>query len=453
MSDNFRPRLHKEENVMRSSVTSNVLFAGLVTGLASVYGCSSGGGGNGNPFGASAGSSGSAGAQGSSAGAQASAGAQGSAGDSASAGAQGSSAGAQGSTGGSGVSTAGATGTDGGAGAGGGTTGTAGASTGGAGTSGPFGDITKVMPSMGCGMTPPAVANGSKQTIQTMGTKPANCADSNCAPWSYARDYYVTLPANYDKTKAYPLVFQGPGCGGNGAGVYLLSPSNGMVAGDGNVNQTVIRVGLTPPPNAIGHATNPNQGCFDDKEGDSSVDWVFYENLYDHLNSTLCFDRNRVFSSGDSSGAWFSNEVGCKYAGDATRPIRGIMPNTGGLPMQAMYEPTCTNKPLAGMWVGETNDPQNAFVNNEFAISRALVVNGCTMGTTFDAVFPNAVNYPIGNMRPDNVCKLIQGCPTIYPLVVCLITGNGHNSHPDTTNPGFSKFITQFITPGPFLTQ
>ncbi len=102
--------------------------------------------------------------------------------------------------GGGGVSTAGATGTDAaaGAGAGGGTTGTAGASTGGAGTSGSFGDITKVMPSMGCGMTPPAVANGSKQTIQTMGTKPANCADSNCAPWSYARDYYVTLPANYD---------------------------------------------------------------------------------------------------------------------------------------------------------------------------------------------------------------------------------------------------------------
>ena len=36
----------------------------------------------------------------------------------------------------------------------------------------------------------------------------------------------------------------------------------------------VVRVGLTPAPNSIGHGTNENQGCFDDKEGDDSVDWV-----------------------------------------------------------------------------------------------------------------------------------------------------------------------------------
>jgi poly(3-hydroxybutyrate) depolymerase len=436
---------------MKLSATSNVMLTGLFVCLSvglAAYGCASKD--NGNQF-----SSGAAGTTGA-------AGQTGAAGTStpgdAGSGAAGTGAAGEGVAGGgvagTGAGTAGAGPTDAGA-AGAGATDSGAAGSGTSTSTGVNGTaITAVVPTMGCGMDPGQTAGQTvKYTIQTMGTKPSDCADSKCGAWSYPRDYYVTLPVGYVKTKAYPLVLEGPGCGGNGSGVYPLSPSNGNVAGDNNVGQTVIRVGLTPPPNAIGHATNPNQGCFDDKEGDSSVDWVFYENLYDDLSKTLCFDRNRVFSAGDSSGAWFSNEVGCKYAGDATRPIRGIMPNTGGLPNQPMYEPTCTNKPMAGMWVGETNDPQNAFVNNEFAISRALVVNGCTMGTTFDAVFPNAVNYPIGNGRPDNVCKLIQGCPTIYPLVVCLINGNGHNSHPDTTNPGFSKFITQFITPGPFLTQ
>ncbi len=212
-------------------------------------------------------------------------------------------------------------------------------------------------------MAPPGAytpgQTSGKQTMTTSGTKPAGCADSVCGAWTYPRDYYVTLPKGYVNNKAYPIVFEGPGCGGQGTDVYGL---NDPTAGNtGNVNNTVIRVGLTPPPNAIGHATNPNQGCFDDKEGDSSVDWVFYENLYDKLASTICFDKNRVFASGNSSGAWFSNELGCKYAGDPTRPVRGIMPNTGGLPTTpAPQVTTCSSKPMAGMWVGENMDPEKS---------------------------------------------------------------------------------------------
>jgi poly(3-hydroxybutyrate) depolymerase len=425
---------------MRSSVTSKVLFLGLVTGLASVYGCSSGGGG-GNVFGSAGNSGGSAGSG--SAGASSSAGAPGTAG--ASAGAPGSAGAAVSTAGaGGGASTAGATGTDGGAGTDGAASGTAGASTGTGGTSGPLGDITAVVKTAGCGTDPGIMANKTTEfMIATSGTKPTDCADSKCGAWSYTRNYYITLPVGYDNTKAYPLVLEGPGCGGGGADVYPLS-----INGQNNANNTVIRVGLTPPPNAIGHATNPNQGCFDDKEGDSSVDWVFYENLYDHLSTTLCFDRNRVFSAGNSSGAWFSNELGCKYAGDAMRPVRGIMPNTGGLPNQPMYEPTCTNAPMAGMWAGETMDPENPFTGNEFAITRAMTVNHCTQ-TNFNAAI--YANFPIGGGNADNVCKQIQNCPTLYPLVVCLIAGNQHAGHDNIVNPGFSTFLEMFQK-APFLT-
>jgi poly(3-hydroxybutyrate) depolymerase len=93
----------------------------------------------------------------------------------------------------------------------------------------------------------------------------------------------------------------------------------------------VIRVGLSPSAYwQAYHATNPGQGCFDDADGDNSVDWVFYEDLYDRLAGQLCFDRNRVFVAGEGrSGARLADELACKYAGDVTRPVRGVMSNAG----------------------------------------------------------------------------------------------------------------------------
>ena len=325
------------------------------------------------------------------------------------------------------------------AGAGGQSVGGAGGTPGAGGASGDA--ILSVVKTAGCGVDP-AMANFQagmtvKVTIPTSGTKMTGCADHGvCGAWSYNRDYYVTLPVGYDKTKAYPLVLEGPGCGGNGSGVYPLTGATGP-----NADNTVIRVGLTPPPNDINHATNPNQGCFDDKEGDDSVDWVFYENLYDKLAGQICFDKNRVFSTGDSSGAWFSNEVGCKYAGDATRPIRGILPNTGGLPTDPKYVPTCTNNPMAGIWVGETADPENAFSGNVVGINRAIKVNQCTGG---DWGTTPTENFPIGGGNADTVCKKISGCPQKYPLVVCLISGNAHQSHASIANPAFTTFLKLF---------
>jgi hypothetical protein len=297
-------------------------------------------------------------------------------------------------------------------------------------------DITKVAPTAGCGKAPPAAG---RATIMTMGTKPTGCADSKCGPWSYDREYFLYMPANYNNMKAYPLVFQGPGCGGNGGmGLYPLN---------NNVDGTVIRVGLTPPPNTIGHATAMNQGCFDDKEGDDSVEWVFYENLWDRLADQLCFDKNRVFASGNSSGAWLANELGCKYAGDPARPIRAVMPNTGGLPDDPKFKPTCTTKPMAGMWSHEVGDTTNPFAGNQYAISRAMQVNGCPGGSYSGAMWDN---YPVAG-NADNTCRKMRGCPELYPLVVCPLPGNGHGSHDNVTNPGFSAFIKQFSA-GAFIT-
>jgi poly(3-hydroxybutyrate) depolymerase len=209
---------------------------------------------------------------------------------------------------------------------------------------------------------------------------------------------------------------------------------------------TIILVGLTPSADAqAGHATNPGQGCFDDKEGDDSVDWVFYEKLYDLLSTQLCFDRNRVFAGGDSSGAWFSNELGCKYAGDPMRPVRGVMPNTGGLPTDPRYVPTCTTKPMAGFWSHEVGDTVNPFTGNIVAMNRALKVDGCMpTGVTYDTATFDPFTLANGNTTQ---CKRYKGCPDLTPLVVCPLPGNDHASSPNTVNPGWEAFIKLFLAP------
>ena len=396
---------------MRSSATSDAVLLGLFAGLA--FGCGAGGPlANSTSDGHGDGGRDTADADGGTAGAadQSTAGASGVGGSTADPGADGGVAGAA----------------DGGAGADGG--------------GGVGGTITTIVPTKGCGQGPgQEIGVLVMHTIQTMGTKATGCADANCAPWSYAREYFVTLPTGYDDMKAYPLLLEEPGCGSQGNLIYDFA----------ELDSSAIRVGLSPPPNDIGHALYPGQSCFDDREGDDSVDWVFYETLYDQLAKTLCFDRHRVFSSGHDSGGFFSNELGCKYAGDATRPVRGVLPVGGGLPTDPRYLPTCTAQPMAGMWIHSVADTVNPFAGTIVAINRAMRVNGCTLGTGYnDATYEN---FPISTVT-DGTCKKITGCPDLYPLVVCPLLAPARVITDNVPDNGIPTFIKLFESP-PLLPQ
>lgn len=306
-------------------------------------------------------------------------------------------------------------------------------------------DPDAVKPALGCGK-PATQALGEfvKYTLLTSGVKDAQCADSlngvpKCGPWSVERDYFVWLPPDYDPHKAYPLVIQGTGCGGIGNQVYSLSTTNTGAGVDGSV----IRVGLSPPPVSIGHGTNPNQGCYDDKEGDDSVDFVFYERLLDELRGELCFDQNRVYASGTSSGSWLANELACKYAGNqAGYAIRAVATNEGGLPTEPQFAPTCSQAPLAGLWVRLAGDLGGGFDATKFAIARAMKVNGCA-NTDYDSAvaLKQVENFPIGDGNADDTCQRILGCGDSNPLVVCTVQANGHGGHDWVANPAFSTFF------------
>jgi poly(3-hydroxybutyrate) depolymerase len=297
---------------------------------------------------------------------------------------------------------------------------------------------------MGCGQDPPAaLVPGTlvEQMIMTMGTKSATCSDSKCGAWTDMREYYIRLPTGYDKTRPYPILFEGPGCGSHGNNLYAITA----------FDSTLIRVGLTPSAYwQQYHATNPGQGCFDEKDGDNSVEWPFYEALYDHLAATVCFDKNRVFVGGNSSGAWVANELGCKYAGDANRPVRATLVNTGGLPTDPKYAPTCTTKPLAGFWSHTVGDMVNPFSGNIVAMNRVLAVDGCA---------PPGVTYTTATFDPfaisptDSVsCKMYKGCPSLYPLVVCPLPGTTHGANDPVVVPGWAAFVSLFST-GSLISQ
>lgn len=286
----------------------------------------------------------------------------------------------------------------------------------------------KAEPTPGCGTAPgqqPGPLVG--YTLQTMGSKAAGCADSQCGAWSYAREYFLHLPVGYDGHQAYPLVIEGPGCGAKGNNLYRNTA----------LDAVAIRVGLTPSADAQAiHATNPNQGCFDDRDGDDSVDWAFYEALYDKLTAELCFDRNRVFAAGISSGARLANELGCKYAGDALRPIRGVMSTGAALPPQPMQRPTCNSKPMAGLWVHGVDSPTTPFTESQQALERAMRVNGCTMGTTYET----AAYEPFRVGSDYTTCKRVKGCPAEFPLVICPSPVD-RGSYDYIVNPGWVAML------------
>ena len=323
--------------------------------------------------------------------------------------------------------------------------GSPGASQAGAAGASPGLDPTAVIRSEGCGLAPTqATGEFVKYTIETSGTKDPD-ATGEPGPWAYPRDYYVWLPPDYDPSKAYPLVFQGPGCTGDGTNVYSLSSTNDTE--NVGVNGTVIRVGLTPPPDEINHVLAPNAGCFDDAEGDDSVEWPFYEAVINTLNGTLCYDQNRVFASGNSSGGWLANQLGCRYAGNTEGySIRGVATNQATLRTDPAHVPTCSNAPMAGFWVNEYDNSGGPFpITPEEAVMRVVHVNGCTDETFYDQLLLE--DFPIGNGMPDDICKKVVGCPAQYPLVVCAFQGYENSSHDDIFNPGFGAFLQGLAAP------
>jgi poly(3-hydroxybutyrate) depolymerase len=229
--------------------------------------------------------------------------------------------------------------------------------------------------SPGCGKTGAATGQLTKLPIMVGGQR---------------RTYELSVPTGYTGSTPLALVFAW-----HGANI------------DGETARRFFNVEDSAGDAAIVVYPDGSQVGWDASAGSS--DLQVYPTLRDALLSSYCIDPQRIFSTGHSTGAVFTNVLGCLY-GDSLRaiaPVEGTPP-TG----------TCAGK-VAAIIVHGQNDPLIPIAQGQATRDFFLKQNGCSMLTSTWAAQPACVEY--------------QGCSSDLPLLWC-VHDEGH-SWPVLTAP------------------
>jgi polyhydroxybutyrate depolymerase len=261
------------------------------------------------------------------------------------------------------------------------------------------------MPSSGCGSMMPAPPSGN-MSMDVMGTQ---------------RDYIVKVPANYDATKPYKLVFAWHGLGGTamqiaggfGGGYYGQAQRMGdtaiFIAGQG---LPTMSGGMAGSGATAGGAGWPNTG---------GRDVAFVKQLVTWATTNYCIDRSRIFSVGMSYGGIMSNTLGCEM-GDV---FRAIAPMSGSGPL-TFGGRMCVNHVAA--WLSHGNmDMTVQFSAGQASRDHWVQANHCT-----------AMTMP----TDPSPCVAYQGCDAGFPVTWCEFDG-GHTVPPFASDAIF-KFFSQF---------
>jgi polyhydroxybutyrate depolymerase len=166
-----------------------------------------------------------------------------------------------------------------------------------------------MMPSSGCGVEPAAAGSA---TMQVGGME---------------RQYVVALPQAYDKSRPYPLILAFHGAGLSGPQFRNFFNLVTPVGADG----------IVVYPTGLGG------------QWDVRRDLPFVDALRMKLESSYCIDAQRVFATGHSNGAFFTNAIGCQR-GDV---LRAIAPMSGGQQQQAS---ACKGAPAVWISHGATDN-------------------------------------------------------------------------------------------------
>jgi polyhydroxybutyrate depolymerase len=133
-----------------------------------------------------------------------------------------------------------------------------------------------------------------------------------------SRAYILDVPERIRAQHAAPLLLDFHGFGHSAAGVWQVSKFKELAARDGFI--TVYPDGL--PVHLLGR----DGAGWEIFSTDSNRDLAFVTRLLDQLERTYCIDRARIFSTGFSNGAFFSNILGCTMA----ERFAAIAPVSGG---------------------------------------------------------------------------------------------------------------------------
>ena len=136
------------------------------------------------------------------------------------------------------------------------------------------------------------------------------------------RSYILDVPPNVKPHAPVPLLFDFHGLGHSAAGVWKVSGFRELARRDGFI--TVYPDGL--PVTLRGGGRSFEGKGWEIASVDHNRDVEFTTRLLDRLEREYCIDRARVFSTGFSNGAFFSNLLGCAQA----NRFAAIAPVSGG---------------------------------------------------------------------------------------------------------------------------
>lgn len=208
--------------------------------------------------------------------------------------------------------------------------------------------------------------------------------------------YVVSIPAAYDPTKPLPLGFAFHGSGRTGPECQ---------AGDCAGFQTVMQ-----DKAVLVYMTALNGPGWDDFDLNST----FFSAVLDKMLASYCIDPGRVFAAGTSSGAHFSNVVGCRF-GDrllAIAPVAGYLPETN-----------CVDR-VAALVIHGVSDTHVPFTDGEQARDFWRMRNNCSANTTPPIA---DIHASVTSTPESHGCATYQGCDAGLPVMWCEHSEGGYD--------------------------
>lgn len=211
------------------------------------------------------------------------------------------------------------------------------------------------------------------------------------------RDYYVYLPAGYDPTRAYPVVYQFHGCSGG-----EKQNNNVPVQDESGADAIHVR----------GRAV---ENCWDSSANGPDV--AFFDAMVGAMEASYCADTKRRFATGYSSGSFMTHVLACVRS-DVLRGVATIAGGQGGS--------NCPGK-VAALLIHDANDNTVNISASVGARDSLLDRNGCAETTTPYDPSP---------------CIAYDGCEAGLPVVWCQTAGMDHSRQDGLAAPAFWKFLS-----------
>lgn len=261
-----------------------------------------------------------------------------------------------------------------------------GADAGGGDAGSPDDDAGALTGSEGCGTsTSLAEATWVEQTVDVAGA---------------SRTYFVRLPAGYDPSRPYPVVYQFHGCSDR--------------ADRESNNVPVEREAGAEAIHVRGRAA---ARCWD--TGATGPDVAFFDAMVARVEAALCADPTRRFATGYSSGAFMTHRLAC-VRGDV---LRGVATIAGGQAGRG-----CAGQ-VGALLIHDTDDTTVNLSASVAARDALVEANGC------DADAPRAPT-------DDPPCEAYAGCDPDHPVVWCQTSGRDHARQDALAAPAFWRFLS-----------